>query len=123
MPAVPDRVAKMTADDIFEYGRKGVSDDVIFDLLELTNKQRDYLRASDKWSRPYKRGLAQRELELADIINSSTDIQILKERLKGTSITQQKAIDDDVEFVIEAPSWLKTKLARGRKGKRGKTDS
>lgn len=123
MPVVPKRVANMTYDEIYEYGRKGVADDVIFDLLELTTKQRDWLRQSDKWSKPYKKGLAQREIELAEIINSSTDTQILKERLKGTSIIQQKAIDDDVEFVIEAPDWVRKKLTRGRRGKRAEVSN
>jgi len=120
MPVVPKRVERLTAQDIFEFGAKGVSDDTVFDFLELTPKQRETLRRMPKWFNPYRRGRAHRELELAKTMNETKDTQLIKEILKGTSIVQQKTIDDDVEFVIDAPEWLKAKQKSGHKGKRAK---
>lgn len=117
MPVVPKVFSEKTPQEIEEWGRLGIGEDVIFNMLGLTQKQREFAKTTDKWIYNYRKGLAKREMELAELLTNSKDPQLIKELLKSTSLVEKKLIEDNVEFKIEAPSWIakKVKSSRGRK--------
>lgn len=117
MPVVPKVFSEKTPQEIEEWGRLGIGEDVIFNMLGLTQKQREFAKTTDKWIYNYRKGLAKREMELAELLTNSKDPQLIKELLKSTSLVEKKLIEDNVEFKIEAPSWIakKVKSNRGRK--------
>lgn len=115
MPVVPRVFSDKTEEEIEEWGFLGVSENVIFDMLGLTQKQRDFARTTDKWVFSYRKGLARREMELARTLTNSKDPQLVKELLKSTSLVEKKQIEDNVEFKIEAPDWLTKKVRKADK--------
>lgn len=118
MPVVPRVFSEKTEEEIEEWGFLGVSEDVIFNMLGLTQKQRDFARTTDKWVYSYRKGLARREMELARTLANSKDPQLVKELLKSTSLVEKKMIEDNVEFKIEAPEWLTKKVKKADKRKK-----
>lgn len=122
MPLVPKRVADLTFEEIFEFGRKGVAEDTVFDWLELNEAQRKSLRQLEKWTKPYRKGAAQRELDIADKVNQTDDTQLMKELLKTTTIPQPKQDEEVIEFIIDAPEWLKANAKRKAIKKNVQTD-
>lgn len=118
MPVVPRVFSEKSEEEIEEWGFLGVSEDVIFNMLGLTQKQRDFARTTDKWVYSYRKGLARREMELARTLANSKDPQLVKELLKSTSLVEKKMIEDNVEFKIEAPEWLTKKVKKADKRKK-----
>ncbi len=123
MSSVPKRFADITPEQIEEWGYLGISEGVIFNLLALNEKQRKQIRKTDKWNVNYAKGLARREIELAEKLLGTKDPQLIKELLKSTSLTEKKIVDDRVEFEIDAPSWIKPIRKRKRNENKDKRDS
>lgn len=115
MPNSPRIFSEKTPEEIEEWGFLGISEDVVFNMLGLTQKQREYARSTDRWILNYRRGLAKREMELARTLSNSKDPQLVKELLKSTSLVEKKMIEDNVEFKIEAPAWLTKKVRKADK--------
>mgnify|MGYP000296875566 CR=1 FL=1 len=118
MPVVPRVFSDKTPEEIEEWGFLGVSEDVIFNMLGMTQKQREYAKTTDKWIFNYRKGLAKREMELARTLTNSKDPQLVKELLKSTSLVEKKILDDNVEFRIEAPAWLTSKVHKETRGRK-----
>jgi hypothetical protein len=114
MPAVPDKFARITPEEIEEWGYLGVSENIIFNLLQLNEKQRKVIRATDKWRYNYNKGLARREIELAKKLTDAKDPTLIKELLKSTTITEKK-FDNVPEIEIDAPDWIKPIKRRRRR--------
>ena len=123
MPFTPRIFSEKTEEEIEKWGLLGLSENVIFNMLGMTGKQRVAAMKTERWVRCYNQGLAKREMELAETLRGSKDPQLIKELLKSTSLVEKKMIDDQVEFKIEAPEWLKTKMLKGKKGKRAKVNN
>lgn len=111
---MPKRFAEITPEQIEEWGYLGVSEGVIFNLLALNEKQRKQVKKTEKWNVNYAKGLARREIELAEKLTGTKDPTLIKELLKSTSLTEKKIIDDKAEFEIDAPNWIKPIKKRRR---------
>lgn len=109
MSTTPKIFYEKTAKEIEEWGFLGVSEDVIFNMLGLSEKSRNNIRRLEKWNVNYRKGLARREIELARTLVESKDSQLIKELLKSTSLVDKKIIEDNAVFDIEAPEWMKIK--------------
>lgn len=121
MPAVPKRVSELTDEEIEHFGYLGLSETIVFDMLRLSPVSRRQVRGTDRWQNNYKRGLARREMDVADKLAKSSDPATMRELYKNMSISQTKVIDDNAEWVVDAPEWMKPKLNKGKKGQRAKT--
>ena len=120
MPSVPEKFAKVTPEEIQAWGKQGLSETVIFDMLGLSSVSRRVIKATDKWNTNYKMGLALREQELAEKISQSNDVGLIREVYRTMSISQTKVVDESAEFIIDAPDWMRPKINKGKKGKRAK---
>lgn len=115
MPAVPKSFSRLKAEEIENFGYLGLSETVVFDMLNISSISRKIIRETDRWQNNYKKGLARREMELAEKLSNSTDPATQRELFKTMSISKTKVVDDNTEFVIDAPEWMKPKLTKGRK--------
>ena len=115
MAVVPRVFSNKTPAEIEEWGFLGISEDVVFNMLGMSQKQREYAKSTDKWILNYRKGLARREMELARTLSNSKDPQLIKELLKSTSLVEKKILDDNSEFKIEAPAWLTSQVKKARK--------
>lgn len=118
MPSVPKIFSAKTDKEIEEWGYLGLSENIVFDMMGLSFASRKIIRNTDRWSINYRKGLARREMEFARKLSETNDSSLIKEALKSTSLTDKKIVDDNAEFEIDAPSWMKPKVKTGKKGKR-----
>ena len=115
MPVVPRVFSDKSDEDIERFGFLGLSENVIFNMLGMTPKQKEFAMKTDKWKKNYNKGLAKREMELAETLSGSKDPQLIKALLMSTSLVEKKMIEENAEFKIEAPDWLTKKVRQGRK--------
>lgn len=109
MSTTPKVFYEKTDEEIQEWGFLGISEDVVFNMLGLSEKARKNIKSLDRWNINYRKGLARREIELARTLTNSKDAQLIKELLKSTSLVDKKDIDDHAVFEVEAPEWMKIK--------------
>lgn len=122
MPSVKQQFADLKVEEIIEFGRLGVSPEMVFKSLSMNEKSKKVAMSTDKWRENYNKGLAQREIEIAQALDKTKDPQLLKMIVASTTLTDKKAISESAEFIIDAPEWIRPKVKRAA-GKRKVEDA